>query len=290
MRRYWHTAVPAAALLLCTVATTVHAHETVDKAGEMIFGWSAPDLEKTLNQWHLHKAAAEGSVEKIDALLLGGHMVDERISSTQEINRLRAMLDKKSSSSDGKKGSIMAQAQHMVHTAIEIFKSDEYRGLIALEFVEKATALHIAATGHYAAAKRLIEKGADVNAQTQLGMHPVDFSAMSNSVQLLELMLDHGADPERPSSRVRLQPLYWAVQGNAVHTARELLRRGVDVNAKTINGETPMDLAMFRVRRDNSYLLRVLLAEHGGRCAKKICECESGRDREPGCEPPRPRH
>ena len=286
-----HTAIAAAALLGAVV--TLHARETVE-LGKI--GWT-----------HLHKAAEEGSVEKIDALLLGGHAVDERIAAAQEIARLKAIAEGQSQATIAEIERWGNSLHNAVEDALESGKQIRREGIrpkprdlaeslmqnivsianmMVVQLVEGATALHIAAgSGRYEAARRLIEKGADVNARTEAGMHPVDFSAMANEVQLLGLMLEHGADPEELSMKAGLRPLHWAAYGNAVRTARELLRRGVSVNARTNDGATSMDMA--NAHGDDAYLLQELLKQHGGRCAKNCLCSESGRDEEPGCQPRR---
>ena len=279
MGGWMHMAIAATALL--GAVATVHARETVE-FGKV--GWT-----------QLHRAAEEGSVEKIDALLLGGHAVDERIAAAQEIARLKAIAERQSQAtiaeierwgaslnnavkealkSEGRKS--VAQKEMREKKNRRLWESvargiESFTSMIVVQLMEGATALHIAAfAGRYEAARRLIEKGADVNARTEEGMHPLDFSAMANEVQLLGLMLEHGANLEEPSTKAGLRPLHWAAYGNAVRTARELLRRGVSVNARTNDSATSMDIA--NTHADDAYLLRKLLKQHGGRCAKNCLQ------------------
>ena len=289
IRQWLLPAVAAGALLLGTVATA-HSGETIE-LGKV--GWT-----------HLHKAAAEGSVEKIDALLFGGHAVDERITAAQEIARLEAIAEEQSQATiaeimrwsdslnrsvkDSHESKTPMRREKTVPTPKDLAQSilrsiESGVDLWMLQLMEGATALHVAGgAGHYAAAKRLIEKGADVNAQTKAGMHPIHFSAVANEVQLLGLMLEHGADSEESSTKTGLRPLHWAAFGNAVQTARELLRRGVSVNATTNDGATSMDIA--NAHGHKAYLLQKLLREHGGRCAKN-CLCESEHEEGLACQP-----
>ena len=288
MGRWIHAAIAATAILSATA--TSHARETVE-LGKI--GWTP-----------LHRAAEEGSVEKIDALLFGGHAVDELITAGRELKRLKDVVEGRAEATIAeieRWGDALSSA---VENALESLRQkhalegpeigaqvrrDQAKGispkpkeiaealrqqleslldLLKVQIVEGATALHIATVnGRYAAAKRLIEKGADVNAQTEIGMHPVDFAAMADEVQLLTLMLEHGADPEEPSTEAGLRPLHWAAVGNALQTTRELLKRGVAVNARTIEeGATAMDAA--NQHGAAAYLLRAALKQHGGRCAK----------------------
>ena len=308
VHQWIHATILATALL--GAASTLHAREVVEF--EKV-GWT-----------HLHRAAEEGSVAKIDALLFGGHAVDEQIAAGPALQRLKDIADwqseetiavielwgrsftgaventrkdlreRRGNSSLSQPGG-RARPETGAPEGRDIpdigarMRRDQARGtapapgefgdalrrqveasinLMTVQIVEGATALHISvANGRYVAAKRLIEKGADVNARTAIGMHPVDFAALADEVQLLRLMIEHGADPEKPSTEAGLRPLHWAVVGNALQATRELLKQGVDVNATTTEaGATAMDAANQYGTRN--YLLRKALEQHGGQCAK----------------------
>lgn len=299
----WSYLPIAAGMLLLVSAPAAYTSGTVELE---YIGWT-----------HLHKAAEEGSVEKIRALLFGGHSIDERINATREIGKLEDIAEGEledvleETEFWGKElGRMVKEAMNRLilrsggkHSAAQEEKQPERvrragkdlaeslkrnmrqnMRLPMLKQIEGATALHIAAgAGRYEAARFLIERGADVNAQTEAGMRPIDFSAMMDRKRLLILLLDNGANPEQPSTELGFSSLHWAVSGNAVETTGELLSRGAPVNAKNNEGFTPMDIAH---THRHSYLLQTLLMEHGGHCAKN-CPCERGLDNESECQPQR---
>ncbi len=280
----WMQTVIAVIVILCTIETS-HTYETVELD---YIGWTL-----------LHRAAEEGSVEEIDALIFGGHSVDEQITAKRELKRLQditedrqntvlAEINRRSNVMVGRVKKLVDsvknrdqtyRSRQMLEDTAEVFGKqfqedmlqymESWINIMEVQLVEGATALHIAvASRQYDAAKLLIEKGADVNAQTEYGMHPVDFAAIGDELKLLRLMLMHGADPEKPSTEAGLRPLHWAVLGNALQTTRELLKRGVDVNATTTSETeaTAMDVA--NQLSSEAFLLQEMLKQHGGQCAK----------------------
>jgi ankyrin repeat protein len=108
------------------------------------------------------------------------------------------------------------------------------------------TALHIAA-GDAGKAALLIAHGANVNARTKLGRTPLMAAVRQDGAYpAVKLLIDHGADPKvldpaplfGAGSKASL--LLLAAKTSDVRTARLLVERGVDVNAKTDIGDTPL--------------------------------------------------
>jgi len=60
--------------------------------------------------------------------------------------------------------------------------------------------------------------------------------------------------------------LHWAAYEGHKETAELLIAKGVDVNAKTNDGETPLDWAIKHKRTETANLLR----KHGGKTAKEL--------------------
>jgi len=93
------------------------------------------------------------------------------------------------------------------------------------------------------AAKLLIERGADVNAPTTLGVTPLGPAVGKRNIELIKLLLGHGANP---NSAVRSETvLHLAAAKGCLDCVKALVEAGADVNAQTSDAEyrTPLHLA-----------------------------------------------
>ena len=98
--------------------------------------------------------------------------------------------------------------------------------------------------GNRSLARRLIEAGADPNLRANNAQHvgPIHAALARGDVQILELLLQMGADPNAVQER-NFRPLHEAASsGNTVGVAL-LLMYGADPSAKADDGQTPADLA-----------------------------------------------
>lgn len=116
---------------------------------------------------------------------------------------------------------------------------------------------------------RLIGAGADVNAKDEEGKTLLAVSiwdCLYASYEMVDLLIDNGADVNMPCDYNRLTPLHWAlIRDDDVDMVSLLVRNGADVNAEDMCGRTPFDYA------DEYDLSSRLLTRH---------DAHNGRNRE----------
>ena len=119
-----------------------------------------------------------------------------------------------------------------------------------------------AGAGSIASAKLLIASGANVNDNFE-GSHPLDYAVISDSEQMVQLLLDHGAEIN-PRNHGPSTPLMVAITGPGYHRAemvRYLLSHGADPMQKTARGLSLVDFAKkipFSDENDRQEVIRLL--------------------------------
>jgi cytochrome c len=104
-----------------------------------------------------------------------------------------------------------------------------------------ATPLYYAVQGaHLDAAKLLMERGADVNATTALGVAPLGPAIGKRNIELIQLLLDHGANPNSAVGRQTV--LHLAAARGCLECVKALVEAGADVNSQTSDSQyrTPL--------------------------------------------------
>ena len=91
--------------------------------------------------------------------------------------------------------------------------------------------------------QRLLDCGADVNAQDDTDWTPLYLAAWNGRVDFSEMLLDHGAAINALTNGDSETPLYSASEMGHVDVVRLLLERGADPNISDVSGKTPSDVA-----------------------------------------------
>ena len=107
------------------------------------------------------------------------------------------------------------------HGSLEYNRSIPHGGDTALMFASRV--------GDLASAKLLVAAGADVNDQDAWGVSATVLAAHSGYAELVEFLLDKGADPNR--AEAGFSALHIAIMRRDGRMIRALLARGADVNA-----------------------------------------------------------
>jgi hypothetical protein len=98
--------------------------------------------------------------------------------------------------------------------------------------------------GDIARVKKLLDRGANLNAKDILGYTPLHKAAMYGDIELVDLLLRYGADANAKTDKAET-PLHLAASRGQADVVKMLLERGADVNARDEKGWTPLHFAAF---------------------------------------------
>lgn len=105
--------------------------------------------------------------------------------------------------------------------------------------------LHVAILAKdIASIKTLLAEGVDAQALFKRhSLSTVHHAVFVNSVEIVSLLLDHGAEVNARNV-AGYTPLHWAARAGKMACARLLLERGADLDAVSNKGETVVDMAI----------------------------------------------
>ncbi|HOD75396.1 MAG TPA: ankyrin repeat domain-containing protein [Syntrophorhabdaceae bacterium] len=98
--------------------------------------------------------------------------------------------------------------------------------------------LEASAKGDLAVVRSLLEKGADVNARTDMGETALH---LASSEEVVRVLIEHGADVNATDAEYGMTPLF----NQRIAVARLLVEKGADVNARSKKGVTPLMWAVY---------------------------------------------
>ena len=185
----------------------------------------------------IHKAATEGDMEKVQALIADDPGL---IDAKDEMGRTPLHL-----------------ACYGGH--IELVKYLMTKGAdMEAKFANGSTALFWAIPeGHLDIVKLLIAEGADVGARQNDGTSLLHIAAVSGQKEIAALLIDKGLDPNTKQNEGS-NPLTYAVSRGHREVAELLIDRGADVNIQDNMGYSPVYVAAFR---GNKEMLRFLISK-----------------------------
>ena len=115
---------------------------------------------------------------------------------------------------------------------------------------------------HIKLAELLLHFGADIDIRWRDGYAFINHEAKDGKNDTLRFMLENDADPNTRDKRygAGTTPLHCAARHDRLNAADILLEFGADVNAKTVDGKTPLDMAKLSKKQKVTELLLL----HGG--------------------------
>ncbi|MCL7390365.1 MAG: ankyrin repeat domain-containing protein [Thaumarchaeota archaeon] len=96
--------------------------------------------------------------------------------------------------------------------------------------------------GYLEEVRRLLDKGADVNARNDWWETPLHHAANGGHLSVVKLLVERGADINARDIN-GWTPLHYAAQNGYLDVIEFLVEKGADVDAKNKDGGTPLDLA-----------------------------------------------
>jgi ankyrin repeat protein len=96
--------------------------------------------------------------------------------------------------------------------------------------------------GHVEATRLLLEAGAEPDRYNDMAQTPLAGAAFKGYLAIAELLLAHGAQPgfSPPGGKT---PLMFAAMFNRIEIVEALLAKGIDIDAKSSDGLSALDLA-----------------------------------------------
>lgn len=111
---------------------------------------------------------------------------------------------------------------------------------------------------------RLIDKGADINAETYEGATALIFAVANNQLTTVLTLLEYGPYLDKLTSNNET-PLIISIRNKNTQIAEVLLRAGADINLPDKNGATPLQYAVL----EGSFDITDLLIYYDADCNKK---------------------
>lgn len=143
---------------------------------------------------------------------------------------------------------------YLLHSLIRLLFRSSDRRVSATALLEQATL-----TGHAETIKSLIAQGNDINTRNTQGMAPLHLAAAKGNIDMIQLLLDSGAEVDVVTTDSCYTSLHYAASIGQVELCELLIRRGADTDAQTSTQETPMHLA---IARGHSKVVALLLKYH----------------------------
>ncbi len=115
--------------------------------------------------------------------------------------------------------------------------------------------------GHAAIVKLLLDAGADLSAvdpgMKATALHAAAYAGRTDAARLL---IEAGIDIDRQGPKNGYTALHDAIWENHVETARVIIEAGANLHLKSHAGQTPLDFARSRRRKDIVALIEARLA------------------------------
>lgn len=121
---------------------------------------------------------------------------------------------------------------------------------------ERIDWLDAAREGKLAIIKTMLQNGFDIETKSDSGNTALKIASKKNHFELIDYLIEQGADVNSRSTRNRSTPLHAAAYRGHYEVVQLLLKHGADISARNHNGNTPLSLA---AKKNHARVVELLL-------------------------------
>ena len=117
--------------------------------------------------------------------------------------------------------------------------------------------LSAAFTGKLETINSYLENGGDVNVTDEKGCSALFLATNLDSVEVIKILLDHGANINVQTHTTKQTPLINAAYVGNLEVVKLLVEKGADINIKDMAGETALDAA--KINKNNDVVMFLMM-------------------------------